>query len=507
MKKRKTGYIVYAILTILLFFAGILGDYALKWAVAQFGKVPFDQIVFHLKVPLAGTDSNILSEFITGFLRKSLVYVIGVILVITAGTVFFYRAKDVITFTFIKFKIKLQKLLKWLTILGGAALLITDIVRAFDFFSLGEYIKNISKSTQIYEEYYVDAGEAGITFPEDKKNLIYIFLESMETTYADDANGGAWGETNLIPNLTELAYENEDFSTGVLGGGYNTTGATWTVGAMVAETAGIPLSIPVDVNSYGKYSSFLPGATTLGDILADEGYNQMLMIGSASSFGGRSNYFSQHGNYDIFDLYTARKEGFIPSDYKVFWGYEDIKLFEFAKTKITELASQDEPFNFTMLTVDTHFPNGYRCEECGFEYSTQMQNAIVCSDTQVAKFVEWIKEQDFYEDTVIVIAGDHVNMASAIEKAVGEDYERKVYFTVINSDTTRGTDTDRVFTTMDIFPTTLASLGCEIEGDRLGLGTNLYSDTQTLVEIMGIDALNVEMGSSSGFYSDNILEK
>ena len=58
---------------------------------------------------------------------------------------------------------------------------------------------------------YVDPRSVEITFPEQKRNLIYIFLESMETTYADTENGGTF-EKNVIPELTTLAQENEDFS-------------------------------------------------------------------------------------------------------------------------------------------------------------------------------------------------------------------------------------------------------------------------------------------------------
>ena len=44
-------------------------------------------------------------------------------------------------------------------------------------------------------------------------------------------------------------------------------------------------------------------------------------------------------------------------------GYEDQKLFENAKEKLSEIGIKDEPFNFTMLTVDTHFEDGYVCEQ------------------------------------------------------------------------------------------------------------------------------------------------
>ncbi len=33
---------------------------------------------------------------------------------------------------------------------------------------------------------------------------------------------------------------------------------------------------------------------------------------------------------------------------------------------------------------------------------------------------------------------------------------------------------NREFTTLDMFPTTLAALGCTIEGDKLGFGVNLF---------------------------------
>ena len=35
------------------------------------------------------------------------------------------------------------------------------------------------------DDNYVDPSSVNITFPEQKRNLIYIFLESMEMTYAD----------------------------------------------------------------------------------------------------------------------------------------------------------------------------------------------------------------------------------------------------------------------------------------------------------------------------------
>ena len=46
----------------------------------------------------------------------------------------------------------------------------------------------------------------------------------------------------------------------------------------------------------------------------------------------------------------------------------------------------------------------------------------------------------------------------------------------INSAVNPVNNMKRTYTTMDNFPTTLAAMGVKIEGNRLGLGTNLFSE-------------------------------
>ena len=271
------------------------------------------------------------------------------------------------------------------------------------------------------------------------------------------------------------------------------------MGALFAQTSGLPLTIPIDGNSMNTQESFLPDVTALGDILEDAGYTQTFMIGSDGDFGGRTLYFTDHGNYGIEDYYYFRNLGKFPEDYKVWWGFEDEKLFEYAKEKLTELGQQSQPFNFTMLTVDTHFEDGYTCELCGTEYGENTYaNVMACSSRQLSGFIEWIRQQDFYENTTIVISGDHRTMDKDFCADVDSAYERNVYTAYINSavqpaDPQRRRD----YTTFDAFPTTLAGLGVEIEGDRLGLGTNLFSDTMTLTELYGRDRVDSELQKKS----------
>lgn len=487
----------------------------MNWSIDEYGKIPFSQIVFHLKVPLSGTSNDIIDEFIDGFMKDSLaVLIIALVILIVISIINIKNKKEYVLKITKKKKNKtivktyrLFKIVKVVTALFVVINLIYDICFVYTELGIHDYIKDLRNPTTLYEQYYVDTAKTKITFPEKKKNLIYIFVESMEATYSSKEYHGAFNY-NLIPQLTKLSLANETFSKGnYLNGAKPMTNTTWTVAGMVAQTSGIPLNIPIDGNSYGEYSEFLPGVTSLGEILKDNGYNQMIMMGSDASFGGRRNYFTQHGDYTIYDLYTAKDNRKIDDSYFVWWGFEDQKLFEYAKDELAGLANSGKPFNFTMLTADTHFPDGYVCEHCGNAFDSQIENVIACSDKQIGAFVDWIKAQDFYEDTVVIIAGDHNNMSTTIPNLYNDDsYERSSFFTVINSDTDRLLpDEDRVYTTMDIFPTTLASLGCKIDGNRLGLGTNLYSDRKTLAEILGTEELSSELGRRSEFYNDNIL--
>ena len=90
---------------------------------------------------------------------------------------------------------------------------------------------------------------------------------------------------------------------------------------------------------------------------------------------------------------------------------------------------------------------------------------------------------------------------------VDENYERHVYNCIINAPIDAENTKNRVFTPMDMFPTTLAAIGCQIEGERLGLGTNLFSARKTLAEEKGIEYLNEQIAKRSEYYIENFLEK
>lgn len=466
---------------------------SIYWIYTSTGNVTLEQLIFHLKVPIKGTNVGMIWDYV----RWTFPRVLAATILISCIILLFEK----------KINLKKQKTKKILYVFSKATLIVSIIVvllvmNAFSF------AKNQITASTLIEKEYINPKDVNITFPEEKQNLIYIYLESMENTFSSKENGGMYDQDRM-PELTQIAKQNINFSnTEKVGGALNLKGTHWTIAAMVSQTSGVPLKISIAENDYGKHSTFLPGTYTLGEVLEKNGYNNYLLLGSDAEFGGRKAYFESHGNYKIWDYTSAIKENRMTEEDKVWWGYSDNDLFKYAKEQLTEISKEDEPFNFTLLTCDTHFTDGYVCEGCDKNFEDQYSNVIRCSSKQVSEFVNWIQDQPFYKNTTIIISGDHITMQPDIQEQADKNKygERTVYNAFINSKVEDNKNTtNRHFFTTDMYPTTLAALGVTIEGNRLGLGTNLFSGESTLAEKYGTEYVRAELEKKSTFYNRELI--
>lgn len=493
MKKNRIVACITIVVCLLIAFGATV---IIEWLYDTFGHLSMDEIIFHLKVPMEGTNTDIVWDCLKQCLWK---------VIIPVGIISFMLIYPMVKDLKIVHKINTseRKRTVFVSLSISILILVVSINKILKTTDIPQYIENQYNESKLIANEYVRPEKTKLEFPEEKRNLIYIFLESMETTYYSKEDGGL-SKKDLIPEISKLAKENLNFSdTSGLGGAYTLYGTTWTVGAMSAQTAGVPLKISIDDNALSEYSVFLEGAHSIGEILEENGYHNFLLLGSDATFGGRRNLFTQHGSYEIWDFESAMAENRITE--KIWWGYTDNLLFEFAKEKILTLSKQDEPFNFTMLTADTHFSDGYECSDCPHKWDEQYKNVISCSSKKVGEFIKWIQKQEFYDNTTIVIAGDHLTMQSNFfELEEGQEYDKRVVNVIINP-AVEAVNTSRTYSTFDLYPTTLAALGVQIEGDRLALGTNLFSNEPTLIEKYGLEYVNKELMKTSRFYDNNIL--
>ena len=476
--------LLYVLTALFVFFVAVIG-FASNWAFTTWGDIDMDEIVFHLQQPIEGTGGGLIGDYLLkGLLPAVLVLAVFLVVLILVK------------------KRKRRLLVSCAFLVLGIAAAFFVKSRIWERLDMESWIDGRMTPSSFVEEHYADPKDVKVEFPEKKRNLIYLYLESAETTFADRESGGAF-PFNCIPELTQIAREGEDFSgaSDRLNGGVMFPGTAFTTGAIFAQTMGLPLKLSISGNFMDTQSSFFPNLTGLGDLLEQEGYRQVFLLGSDATFGGRRLYFEDHGGYEIRDYLYAKEKGWIAPDYEVFWGYEDEKLFSFAKETLSELAKGAEPFALTMLTVDTHYEDGYVCRLCKDEFSgNQYANVFACSSRQVAAFLTWLRTQDFYENTTVVLCGDHTTMDTNFCDDVWSGYRRKTYTAFVNAAAAcANPEKERIYSTMDLFPTTVAALGAKIPGERLGLGTNLFSAKETLAEEYGVSGLKRELNRRSDF--------
>ena len=154
-----------------------------------------------------------------------------------------------------------------------------------------------------------------------------------------------------------------------------------------------------------------------------------------------------------------------------------------------------------MYTMDTHtFETGHRCPDCDSSISSDYLASVDCASRQASEFVSWAKQQPFFENTTIILVGDHLGNEKTTMVDIPSGYVRTTYNCIINPAKQPAKTHGRIFTSLDMFPTTLSAIGVDIKGDRLGLGTDLFSQTPTLCEQLGQQEFMDKLEQSSKYY-------
>lgn len=378
--------------------------------------------------------------------------------------------------------------------------------------------------SEFYDKEFVAVDLESLEFPREKRNLVLIFLESMESSFVDREDGGMM-DSNLIPNLTRLAGENISFShsSKYIGGGVDLDGTNWTIAGLLSKMGGVPFNPHFMDANPSHMNMFFPKLVTLTDILQENGYSQRFIFGSDKGFSSRGLFLESHGEVEVHDIHWYKDQGLLPKDYNVFWGFEDAKLYEYAKMELVELAASESPFFFGMLTADTHFPEGYMCSECvPVHGDSQIKNVIRCADEQIASFMDWLAGQPFYESTVVVILGDHCFMETESSDLFGQSEvfehnelggvvpnlstDRRWINIFVNSAREPVAEKNRLFSSFDMFPSILEAMGVDVPGHRLGFGCSLFSGEETLLEKYGIEYVNTEIMKNTTQYVELLYE-
>lgn len=221
MKLRR---ILINIIICIFIFLGFILFFSAKWYVDKYGEMGFSAILFTLLSPLDGTDSSLIKSWIECALIPGILVSFACSLIILYSNSFYIGIQSLKSdhiFRIYPFPRAGQ--------IGLSLILIILLLfQAAETVAFPEWLIQTMDRSTIYEDEYVDPSTVNISFPAQKRNLIYIMLESMETSYlSEDLGGGR--PYNVIPELYELALNNTNFSHNDSIGGYpNCTDAYWT---------------------------------------------------------------------------------------------------------------------------------------------------------------------------------------------------------------------------------------------------------------------------------------
>lgn len=386
-------------------------------------------------------------------------------------------------------------------------LLIISICLLLRSVGLFNYLHYYIRKSNLIKENYSDPKNTKISFNR-RRNVITIFVESLENSIFSKEHGGIW-DKEIVPELYQILNDKESvsfYNPHTNNGMYMLQSSSYTSSSVFANNSGVPVKIGLARRGYKK-EKYMSGIYGLGDLLKDHGYQNELISAANTTYGNLKEYYINHGKYNIIDIDNLTEFGFkITSKDKGKWGINDRCLFEIAKKRLDTLSKEKKPFNLQLITIDTHFVDGYIGEYSETKFKRQYENAYATTSKLIKNFVDYIKAQPYYKDTTIVIVGDHLIMQSDFmnDKMCKN---RTIYNCIINSVNKTHINKKRTYTALDLYPTIVSAMGGKIKGNRLALGVNLFSDKKTLAEKYGVKKLNNELKKTSKYYDEIILQK
>jgi len=304
------------------------------------------------------------------------------------------------------------------------------------------------------------------SIPDPKLNLVYIYGESLERTYFDNA-----AFPDLTPELGAIKNNSIDFThTAQL------PGTDYTIAGMVASQCGIPLFAPFEGNASASMSSFFPQNLCLGDILKNSGYENHFVQGANLRFAGKDVFLKSHGFDHLVGAEELKSQVADPA-YRNDWGFYDDTVLDEVWKKYETLSKSGKRFSLFTLTVDTHHPDGFisrACDRKRYEIEGKLNqsfSAVTCSQQNIAALIQKIQASPWYKNTVIVVSSDHLAMNNTAWKYLNKQDRNNLFF-VLRGDRPQQDVSGLKRNTMDNGATVLDILG----GDNfIGLGRSSLS--------------------------------
>ena len=309
------------------------------------------------------------------------------------------------------------------------------------------------------------------------KNVIVVTLESLQTFLI----GASVNGQEVTPFLNEFINESYYFDNF-----FHQTGQGKTSDSeFLIDTSLYPLNRGAVFFTHGNNDY-----TATPEILREQGYFTSVFHANNATFWNRNIMYSALG----YDRYYNELDYKITPETNLNWGLKDIEYFD---QSVDMLKTIDQPFYARFLTLTNHYPFTYD-EDTKFIEPYNSGNGvfdryIVTSrylDESIKNFIERLKAEGLYDDSIIVLYGDHYGISEKHNRAMAQFLEKDqitefdtlhlqrtpLYIHIPGQ--TKGQTISKPTGQIDVKPTILNLLGIDTTND-IRFGHDMFSDEYT----------------------------
>nr|MDH3084158.1 LTA synthase family protein [Bacillus subtilis] len=307
------------------------------------------------------------------------------------------------------------------------------------------------------------------------RNVILVSLESTQSFVINEKLNGE----EITPFLNDFIKQSYNFNNV-----YHQTGQ--------GKTSDSEFIVDNSLYPLGRGAVFFTNAgnqyMAAPEILKNSGYYSAVLHANNKSFWNRDLMYDSFGYDSFFDINSYD----VTDENSVGWGLKDKEFFEQSSELMKNLP---QPFYSRLITLTNHFPFDLDEEDQlidEYDSSNQTLNkyfpTVRYQDEVLKRFIEKLKEDGLYDNSVIVLYGDHYGISENHNEAMGQflgkeitPFEevqlQKVPLVIhIPGITDKKPQTiETVGGQIDIRPTLMNLLGIDTK-DQIQFGNDLLSD-------------------------------
>ncbi|WP_171379429.1 LTA synthase family protein [Enterococcus cecorum] len=346
------------------------------------------------------------------------------------------------------------------------------------------------------------------------RNVIYIHLESTQQFLIDyklkDENGV---EHEVMPFINSLYHSNSTFS---FSNFFHQVKAGKTSDSeTLFENSLFGLNQGALFTQLGGKNTFEAAPNILKQT---QGYTSAVFHGNSGTFWNRNETYKRLGYDYFFDASYYN----VTEDNSFQYGLNDKPFFQ---QSVKYLEHLQQPFYTKFIAVSNHYPYSQLSgDETGFPLAQTKDETINSyfstanyMDTAVHEFFDYLKQSGLYDNSIIILYGDHYGISNARNKELaqllGKDREtwsnfdnaqvQRVPYMIHIPGMNKGKIIDTYGGQVDALPTLLHLLGVDTQ-NYIQLGQDLFSpDHKQLVAFRDGDFVTPNYTYYGGILYDN----